>query len=159
MTPLLWSGTLNVSRRYPHSIAFSWYFQILSTAILNYLRIHFYLMFFKSLWDLSVLSTLEKVKTCQLKELHSLWAVTQQIFNWLWEILCLISVQKTSSNCFLCSFTSNPPWMLFISFQGSSGADSWVWTCTMGLLVMYDKCLIFTSSQGLIHDPVWSLCH
>lgn len=86
-----------ISGRLPHSILFSWYFKILSIDILSYLRIHFYLLFFKDLWDLLV-------KTCQLEELgppepHYLWAVSQWTVNWLWEILCLISVQKTLSDC------------------------------------------------------------
>lgn len=46
--------------------------------------------------------------------------------------------------------------MLFLykAGEGSSGAHGWVWICAVGLLVMYDKCLIFASSQGLINDPV-----
>lgn len=46
------------------------------------------------------------VKTCQVKklgppELHCLWAVSQESFSWLWEILCLISVLKTQQLFFV----------------------------------------------------------
>lgn len=100
------------------------------------------------------------VKTCQVKELGPpelpcLGAVSQQSFSWLWEILCLISVLKTQQLVFVLFQVKTT--MNVISLQGRRRFTR----CTQLGMDLYNgivgyvwQVLIFTSSQGLINDPV-----